>query len=468
MKIRTLPKGSPDPLPELAAYVEPFAPLFRRSTSRTYLERYVTGRLSDLPRKNCEARAQAVANTQLGTIAPCGDRCGLGSAGPGRTTGAPVGGAQPSECASWCWMTLACPSKAWVGVQQQYSGTLGKQGNCQIAFLAQYVVDDPSISQPLHWPSSARLYLPAAWTQDRVRGHSCRVPQEVTFATKPELALQLLDRAQAWGVPFAIVVTDADYGSPSFLRALDERHLPYVCAVASDFGVRLPSRMQQAAASQAALAKGQRGQPKQPRPASLHDLKGVTDALPEVAWQTVQWREGTPGTDVAGHLSPCGFTRAWAVLATAKHMDAVGPGLKAGCLVNAPFLERKAIPSGFGVGLPADTPLVRLVELAHLRWPGEQFYEDAQGECGLDHSQRRRWHGLHRHLALVMLAYTFLMLQSVGQEIQTDPAPGGVFPPVRRISLPACHRLVLLLLFQDVVLWLIETEQVKVFRPRRN
>ncbi len=65
MKTRTLPKGSPDPLPELAAYLEPFAPLFRRATSRRSLERYITSLLTDLPRKNCESISQAVANTSL-------------------------------------------------------------------------------------------------------------------------------------------------------------------------------------------------------------------------------------------------------------------------------------------------------------------------------------------------------------------------------------------------------------------
>jgi hypothetical protein len=69
------------------------------------------------------------------------------------------------------------------------------------------------------------------------------------------------------------------------------------------------------------------------------------------------------------------------------------------------------------------------VELAHLRWSVEQFYEDAKGECGFDHFQGRSWTGLHRHLALVMLAYSFLMLQSLGQELQCDPAASGTFFP---------------------------------------
>jgi Transposase DDE domain len=78
--------------------------------------------------------------------------------------------------------------------------------------------------------------------------------------------------------------------------------------------------------------------------------------------------------------------------------------------------------------------LSRLVDLAHLRWPVEQFYEDAKGECGFDHFQGRSWAGLHRHLALVMLAYTFLMLQSLGQEVQVNPAPEAAFPPLRGSS----------------------------------
>jgi len=75
---------------------------------------------------------------------------------------------------------------------------------------------------------------------------------------------------------------------------------------------------------------------------------------------------------------------------------------------------------------------------------------------------------LHRHLAIVMLAYTFLMLQSLGPEVPAAPASEAAFPPARQISLPACHRQVLMLLFQDLVLWLMEPDQVKAFRPRRN
>jgi SRSO17 transposase len=99
---------------------------------------------------------------------------------------------------------------ASVGVHHQYSGTLGKQGTCQIIVSAAYVTDHPVTTQPLHWPVTARLYLPQSWAQNPARCRQVHVPDTVDFASKPELALQVLDQAQSWGVPFATVVTDAD------------------------------------------------------------------------------------------------------------------------------------------------------------------------------------------------------------------------------------------------------------------
>ncbi len=138
--------------------------------------------------------------------------------------------------------------KASVGVQHQYSGTLGKQGNCQIVVSAEYVVDDPAPLSRCTGPSARACICPRAGRRIAARCRQAHVPEAVSFASKPDLALQLLDRAGAWDVPFATVVTDAGYGIPSFLRALDERQIPYVCAVASDFGVRLPAEMEQATA----------------------------------------------------------------------------------------------------------------------------------------------------------------------------------------------------------------------------
>jgi SRSO17 transposase len=138
MNMLPLPKGSPDPLPELAAFLAPFAPLFRRATSRRSMERYVTGLLSDLPRKNCEAIAQAVAATWLEQLQHLltdaawdpevldEQRVRL------LVQRSPAHGVLVLDDTG-----LPNHGKASVGVHHQYSGTLGKQGNCQIVVSAE-------------------------------------------------------------------------------------------------------------------------------------------------------------------------------------------------------------------------------------------------------------------------------------------------------------------------------------------
>ncbi len=198
MKTLTLPKGSPDPLPELAAYLKPFAPLFRRSTSRRSLERYVTGLLSDLPRKNCETIAQAVANTSLEQLQHLLTDAAWEPLALDEQRVRLLVERSPAKAVLVLDDTgLPKQGKASVGVQHQYLGTLGKQGNCQLVVSAEYVVDGPTTSQHLHWPLSSCLYLPETWAEDQERRQSAHVPETVTFASKPELALQLLDRAQA-------------------------------------------------------------------------------------------------------------------------------------------------------------------------------------------------------------------------------------------------------------------------------
>ncbi len=429
MKTLTLPKGSPDPLPELATFLEPFAPLFRRATSRKSVERYITGLLTDVPRKNCEAIAQAVANTSLEQLQHLLTDAAWNPLALDEQRVRSLVKHSPSKGVLVLdEVGLPKQGKASVGVQHQYCGALGKQGICQVVVSAEYVVDDPGTSRPLHWPLTARLYLPERWTEDRTRCQKCHVPETVSFATKPELAMQLVEQAQSWGVPFHTIVADAGYGIPSFLRVLDERHLSYVCAVASDFGVRLPTEMKQATEEPEPHRPRGRGQPRKPRPARRYDASSITAAQPDEMWQTITWREGSQGSLQKQFVA----IRVHAGTGCARHSETHGrswTGPEGWLLGERPMPGEEGELKWFFSNLPASTPLLRLVELAHLRWPVEQFYEDSKGECGLGDYQGRSWEGLHRHLALVMLSYTFLMLQSLGYELQTDPAPGGVFPP---------------------------------------
>jgi SRSO17 transposase len=430
-----VPKASPDPLPELAAFLEPLLSLFRRPESRQSLERYVTGLLTDLPRKNCDTIAAAVAGTSTERLQHLltdadWDPLALDEARVRRLTAdSPWGGILVLDDTG-----LPKQGKVSVGVSRQYSGTLGKVGNCQVVVSAEYVADQPACSRPLHWPVSARLYLPQKWVQDPERRERAHIPQEVTFQTKPDLALGRLDQAREWAVPFAFVVADAGYGdNPHFLAGLEERQVSYVCGVESTFGVRLPVEVQAASETIASVApaKGGKGRPKLPRPAPLHTAQAVSVALPDEAWQTVAWRDGGKGAlqkqFVAVRVHRATGNPEVGPYGRSAHHSRMSTGDEGWLLAERPLPGEDGEHKWYYSNLPADVPLERLVQLAHARWVIEQFYEDAKGECGMDDYQGRRWDGLHRHLALAMLTYSFLTRQR-------HDADG--FPPLRRTPKP--------------------------------
>jgi len=452
MNKNRVPKASPDALPELAAFLEPFAPLFRRHTSRDSMERYITGLLTDLPHKTAETIAATVAGTSTERLQHL-------------LTDATWDAQQLDEARVKCLLAIH-PPKAGVlvfddtglpkkgtesvGVAAQYSGTLGKIGNCQVVVSAEYLADDPASSTPFHWPVSARLYVPESWVADTERRKRTHMPADIGEQTKPAIALSLLDRARQWGVPIQAVVVDAGYGdNPNFVTGLDERQIPYVCAVQSTFGVRLPEEVQ--AAEERTPTYGGRGQPRKPRPAPLYSVQELIEAQPEEAWQTIEWREGTKGTMQAQvvairvhwatgsprhstshsrvHTGPEGWLLAERPVSAPKSQkpstdEPVSPADTSKPEV-AGEQEVPEIKYWFS-SLPPETSIARLITLAHARWVIEQFYEDAKQECGLDNFQGRGWDGLHRHLALVMLAYSFLALQ----RLQLPLPAGEVFPPL--------------------------------------
>ena len=430
-----VPKASSDPLPEIAGFLKPFAPLFRRSQSRHSLERYVTGLLTDLDRKNCDTIAAAVAGTSterlqhLLTDADWDSKELDGARVRSLSEKRPEGGILVLDDTSF-----PKQGKSSVGVARQYCGALGKRANCQVAVSAHYVADEPESSRPLHWPVCARLYLPESWAKDRERRERAHVPEEVRFRSKPQIALSLVNLCGEWGVPFEVVVADSGYGKyPMFLEGLEDRKLPYVCAVESTFGVRLPDEVVAAKEAGAPPYRG-RGQPPKERPAPLHTAEELIGSLPEEAWQTVSWREGTKGTLGKRMVA----LRAHRATGSDRHSTTHERVLTAqeGWLI----AERPLVRPAEGEDLPdeeelkyyyssleAGVSLERLAALAKSRWAIEQFYEDAKGECGLGDYQGRRFDGLHRHLALVMVAYSFLMLHS--SILGKGPSEEEAFPP---------------------------------------
>jgi SRSO17 transposase len=219
-----------------------------------------------------------------------------------------------------------------------------------------------------------------------------------------------------------------------------------MCAVESTFGCRLPDEVQATAAQTPVY--GGRGQPRKPRPAPLYTVKELIESLPTSAWHTISWREGTKGTM---RVQAVALRVHWATgssLHSTSH-SRVHTGPEGWLLAERPVSEAVAddpqptpvkpqeqeeekVKYWFSV-LPPQTSLQRLVLLAHARWVIEQFYEDAKQECGLDDFQGRSWDGLHRHLALVMLAYSFLMLYRLTLPLP----PGEAFPPLCDTKLAA-------------------------------
>jgi SRSO17 transposase len=234
---------------------------------------------------------------------------------------------------------------------------------------------------------ATRLYLPEHWANDADRRQKAKVPEDLAFRTKPQIALELLDRARAWGVRVACVTADADYGdNPNFLDGLEKRRQRYVVAVRVDFAVTL----------------ARRGGP-------VRRAEAWVAAQAARSWQSVTWREGSQGWMRGKFVA----LRGWRVTSSG--------GRRAGWLIgeDAADGKRRYYWSNFG----ADVTLERMVEYAHRRHWVEQYHEEAKGLLGWDQYQGRLWTGFHRHAVSVMLAYSFLVWRE-WQQRQERTRPG--------------------------------------------
>jgi SRSO17 transposase len=245
-----------------------------------------------------------------------------------------------------------------------------------------------------------RLYLPESWLGDTKRLDKAKVPEcERRSLTKGEIALELLDRARAEGLPGGLVVADSGYGvSGPFRDGLAGRGLHYIVGVTDEMLVfaEEPEWDGPKAGTGGRPQKRHRLAEGSPRPVSLKDLAAGTPR------RKVTWREGTKGP-MWGRFA---WLRVWP-----------GGGWATGqCAGDGPIwllIEEQAdgkIKYAFS-NLPAVTSRIRAVRLWRSRWPVEQGYQQMKEELGLDHHEGRSWRGFHHHACLVMLAYGFLTLE---------------------------------------------------------
>ena len=276
--------------------------------------------------------------------------------------------------------------KASCGVARQYTGSAGKVTNCQVGVFAAYV------SRHGHAFVDRALYLPKAWTDDAARLAAAHVPPEVTFATKPRLALAMIERAIAAGVPFAWVAADSVYGVGEVETALRQAGKGYVLGVSG---------------SHAFNSWGD-------KPPVAGTAEEIAQALPASAWARLSAGEGTKGA----RLHDWAYLEL-ADLEAAEDDDGLSGPWTRGLLV------RRSVADGelafFSTWCPAGTGIETLVNVEGHRWAIEDGFETAKSELGLDHNETRSWHGWHRHVSLVMLA--FAMLAVIRHHADQPPPP---------------------------------------------
>ncbi len=284
-----------------------------------------------------------------------------------------------------------------VGVARQYCGQIGKQENCRVAVSLSMTTETSSM------PVAFRLYLPETWANDSERRDRAGVPADISFRTKPEIALAQIRQARARGIPEGVVLADAGYGTDSGFRTeLTKLELRYVVGIQSTLTVWEPGK-------EPKLAPRRRGTGRPPKllrrdpehqPVSV---KQLALSLPAEYWKTVRWRQG-----VKQKLR----SRFAAIRVRPAHRDywRSEPHAEEWLLMEWPKGEEQ--PTKYWLStLPADTSLTELVRLAKHRWIIERDYQELKQELGLGHFEGRGWRGFHHHATLCLAAYGFLVAE---------------------------------------------------------
>jgi SRSO17 transposase len=395
---------------DLEAWLAPFVAALRHKTRGRMCPAYIAGLIGPGDRKSVQpmaARDEAVGYDQLHHFIADGvwDSAPLEAALLAEADRL-VGGQE-----AFLVIDDTClPKKGErsVGVASQYASSLGKTANCQS------LVSVTLASREVPVAVGLRLFLPEAWTNDPDRMARARVPEDrQTFLSKPEIAIEEIDRVRAAGVRFGGVLAplvtfaaqmhcramDAGYGSSGpFRQALSARGLVWAVGLSrrqnvypADVGLVFPE-----------AARGRR------RKYHLPDRVAVSAErmLEAEKWRKVSWRRGTKGK------LACQFAATRVRIADGhRHRMADGrvqamPGDEEVWLIG----ERRATGERkyYVSNLPTDTPLKALAAAIKARWICEQAHQQLKEELGLDHFEGRSWTGLHRHALMTMIAYAFL------------------------------------------------------------
>jgi SRSO17 transposase len=397
--------------PELDRFLDKFAPLFGRDENQSHARRFVQGLLHGGERRNTENIAQAMAGGPVRSLQafissgvwPDGDIL--------KTLRGSVLEALGDDDAIWNSDETGFPKKGTksVGVKRQYSGTLGRTDNCQVAVFANYC------SAKGHTFMDRRLFLPEEWAGDDKRRERAGVPPGVIFRTKPQLALEMVANALAEGVPFRWVGGDGVYGdSPTFVQGVRQLGKWYVLDSSADARVWTTEPR--------VIPPEERPKPKRGRPCTQPLVVGeakrvdeVVAALPVSAWRRLTVAEGSQGPRVYE------YAEVWVWF---SEEGLPGPRER---LLTRRSLGQEPELKYHRANAPAEVPLLKLAQVRASRWTIEEDIQSAKGECGLDEYETRGWRGWHHHTTLSLLALAFLVLQRVrlGGKRAADERPRG-------------------------------------------
>jgi SRSO17 transposase len=289
-------------------------------------------------------------------------------------------------------------------VQRQYTGSAGKITNCQIGVFAAYVSDRG------HAFIDRRLYLPRSWTDQPDRLRAAHVPDDTRFATKPAIAVAMIARALKAGVAFAWVAADSIYGVGEVEKVLRRAGKGYVLGVTGTHPF---------------CSWG-----KAPVAGTADE---IAQSLPATAWSRLSAGDGTKGPRLYD----------WAYLALAD-LDAEEVGCPEPGTWTRGLLVRRSLSDAslayFTTWCPIGTPLDVLVGVEGRRWAIEDAFETAKTELGLEHNETRSWHGWHRHVSLVMLAFALLAVIRHRANATLPPPKSAPSTPGQRWSAGPCRR----------------------------
>lgn len=404
--------------PELRKYLKGFADCFSRSDTRGHLSTYVAGQLSDLPRKNCE---------------PIADAAGM----PPRTLQQFLSllewdhGLMRTKLQQLVAREHACPHSVGIidetgcpkkgektpGVQTQWCGATGKKDNCVVTVHLGYAADD------FHCLVDNELFLPESWSNDRARCRAAKIPDEMVHRPKPQIALELYDRARSNGIHFEWLTFDELYGhSREFLAGLRSRGQKYVGEVPVNFlgwveAPEVTNRTYRKRAHCGRVRKTPRRLQRTPPPQTVQEHLQSSPQLCGQRWKKFRVKDGEKGPQV------------WEV----KHVwfyphDGHGLALEPVHLVVARnVLHRKQIKY-FIAHAPQETSLGVLLLVGFTRWRVERCFEDEKTELGFDHFEGRTYVGLMRHQLITAVTHLFLArmhLRWRKKKSATDGLPGA-------------------------------------------